>query len=169
HKEHPAAVAVQPEYGGHADADDVRHVVGELVVEAEPVGRDRDERELDEQTDAVEDEEQDGLTAQAAALPVPERPQLVAEEGEDGGDDGGDRHRGQRAESGPVAQPVSTEDGDEEREDADDAELGYLVYQHPESGVNIAEEIHSLSSFVGPSRRIDPTLPCPQVVARTGP
>jgi hypothetical protein len=32
------------------------------------------------------------------------------------------------------------------------------VYQHPESGVKIAEEIHSLWSLVGPSR-IDQTLP----------
>ena len=41
-------------------------------------------------------------------------------------------------------QRVGAADRDEEREDADYAELGYLVYQNPESGVNIAEEIHSL-------------------------
>ena len=44
----------------------------------------------------------------------------------------------------PGTQPVGAADRDEEREDADYAELGYLVYQNPESGVNIAEEIHSL-------------------------
>ena len=42
-KEYPAAVAVQPEHGGDADADDVRHVVGERVRQAEPVVHGRDE------------------------------------------------------------------------------------------------------------------------------
>jgi hypothetical protein len=44
-------------------------------------------------------------------------------------------------------QRVGTADGDEEGDDANHAELGYLVYQHPESSVEIAQEIHSLLSF----------------------
>jgi hypothetical protein len=82
-----------------------------------------------------------------AAVPVPERPELVAQEGEHGGHGGGDRDGGEGAETHPVVQRVGTADGDDEREDADHAELGYLVYQNPESRVEIAEEIHSLLSF----------------------
>jgi hypothetical protein len=54
-------------------------------------------------------------------------------------------------------QRVGPDDRDPEREPSDDAELSGLVYQHPESGVKLAE-IHSLWSFVGPFR-MDQTLP----------
>jgi hypothetical protein len=69
-------------------------------------------------------------------------PLKTKKEGEHGGHARGDRHRGERAELRPVMQRVGAADRDEEREDTHDAELGYLVYQHPESGVNIAEEVH---------------------------
>jgi hypothetical protein len=44
-------------------------------------------------------------------------------------------------------QYVGTAEGDEESDDADQAELGYLVYQHPESSIEIPQKIHSLLSF----------------------
>jgi hypothetical protein len=37
---------------------------------------------------------------------------------------------------------VEQDDGEDEREAADDAELGDLVDQHPETRIEIAEEIH---------------------------
>ena len=73
-----------------------------------------------------------------AAVPVPERPELVAQEGEHGGHHGGDRHRGEGTKPYTVTQPVGAADGDDESEDTHHAELGYLVYQNPESRVEIA-------------------------------
>ena len=61
-----------------------------------------------------------------------------------GAEGGGQRHRSERAEPGPVAQRVGAADRDEEGDDPDRAELRCLMYQHPESGVEIAEETHSL-------------------------
>src|SRR5581483_11100195 len=109
-----------------------------------PVRDGRHEAKLDEQADAVEHEEQHRLAAPVAAPAVPERPELVAKESEHGRHHGGYRHRGERAEPHPVVEHVGAHDRDEERADADGTELGYLVYQHPESGVETAEEVHAL-------------------------
>jgi hypothetical protein len=72
------------------------------------------------------------------AVAVPERPELVAQEGEYRGHHGGDRHRGEGTEPRAVVQHVGAAEGDDESEDPDQAELGYLVYQNPESRVEIA-------------------------------
>jgi hypothetical protein len=65
-------------------------------------------------------------------------------------------------------QHVGTAEGDEESNDADHAELGYLVYQHPESSVQIAQKIHPLLSLMLVHPVLDPTLPRTQVLLRTG-
>jgi hypothetical protein len=95
-----------------------------------------------EDPDAVEEKEQEGLAAPVAALAVPERPELVADEGEHRGEDVGQRGGGDLAEPGAGVEDVDQDDGDHEREAADDAELGDLVDQHPETRVKVSDESH---------------------------
>jgi hypothetical protein len=118
----------------------------------------RDDPVGDEDPDAVEGEEQQGLAAPVAALAVPERPELVADEGKYRGQDVGQRRRPNRAQPGPGVEDVDQDQGEHEREAADNAELGDLVDQYLEARIEVTNESHrGVVSLLGPSR-IDPTL-----------
>ena len=63
---------------------------------------------------------------------------------------------------------VDQDQGEHEREAADDAELGDFVDQHPEARVEVTNESHrGVVPLLGPSR-IDPTLSRPLVWYREG-
>jgi hypothetical protein len=128
----------------------------------------RDDPVGDEDPDAVEEEEQQGLAAPVAALAVPERPELVAEEREHSGQDVGERRRGYRTQPGAGVEDVDQDDSEHEREHAHDPELGDLMDQQPKSRVKVADKLHRRSvPLSGPSRNSQ-TLPPLQVLLGTG-
>ncbi len=159
-KEHPAAVAVQPEQRGQADADDIRDVEGEVVGAPEPMLHRGHDPVGDQDPDTVEEEEQEGLAPQMAALAVPESPELVAYEREHRGHGIGQRRREDRVHPRAGVERIKQDDGEHEREPAHDAELGDLVDQHLETRVMIADRLHR-GCVLSCRPRLNPTLSRP--------
>jgi hypothetical protein len=140
--EHPSFVRPEAEQRGHAGADDQGDIGGDDPLQAHHVRADPDERRGDHQADAVEDEEQHVLAAQAGAVPMPERPVAVREVGERRGDHGGDHVRGDGAHPGAAVQQIEDRESDDEGDRADTSELRELTPEMREPTAQTSDEAH---------------------------
>src|ERR1017187_6164521 len=139
---HPLAVRPEPEQRAKHDADVVRDEVRQLAGLAEAVGGESDDRPLDHQPDAVEREEHHGLARHGGALAVPEAPVPVGDVAGDRRHDDRDGGRGQRTQVEVEMQPAVDEVVDDDTDRADDAQLGALVDEQPESLVEPSHTAH---------------------------
>src|SRR6266699_7159451 len=138
----PLAVGPEPEHGAEPDADVVRHDVRELAGLAQAVVGNADHCPLDQQPDSVEREEHHGLTGDGGALAVPEAPVPVGHVAGHRGDDDRDGGRRQRPAVEAEMQPAVDEVVDDHADAADDAELGALMDQQPETLVEPSHTAH---------------------------
>src|SRR5258708_1669607 len=139
---HPLAVRPEAEDRAEHDADIVGREVGELAGLAKAVCRDADRSPLDQQPDSVEREEHDGLARDRGALPVPEAPVPVGDVTGDRRDDDRDGGAGQRYQMQAQMQPAVDEVVDHDAQCADDAELGALVDEQPETLIEPSHTAH---------------------------
>src|ERR1017187_1134529 len=143
---HPLPVRPEPEERADPDADIDRDDVLDLGRQAEGVVAEPEDGVLDQQANAVQDEEHDAFARRARALAVAEAPVPVPDEGDDRRHDRRDRDGGQRAEPERM-QRDEDEIGDADPDQADDQELGTLVEQVPGTLINASELLD------GPERR----------------
>src|SRR5262249_49595323 len=135
-------------------ANVVGHHVGELAGLIEAVVREADDGPLNQQPDSVQREEHDGLARNGRALAVPEAPVPVRHVAGDGGDDDGDGGRRQRTKVEREVHPAVDEVVDDDASAADDAELGALVDEQPETLVEPSQSAHRSSSIWSGHHRI---------------
>src|SRR5215472_1475452 len=138
----PLTVRPEPEQGAEHDAGEQRHVRGELAGLAEHVHSEPEASQLDGQANAVEEEEKETFTAHRCALAVAEGPVAVGDVGEHGGDERGDDVRLQPADGSGRLKEVGAAVGDDEADESDDAELGALMDELPETLIQSPGTIH---------------------------
>src|ERR1022692_198501 len=127
---HPLAVRPEPEERAEPDADIEGDHVLDLGRQAKGVVAEPEHGVLDQQADAVQDEEHHPFARRARTSPVAEAPVPVAEEGDDRRHGRRDRDGGQRAEPERM-QRDEDEVGNTDPDQAHDQELGTLVEQMP--------------------------------------
>src|SRR6185437_253565 len=132
----------EPEYRAEHDAGEQRHVRRVLAWQPEHVDSEPEAGELDGQAHTIEEEEKEALTAHARALAVAEGPVAAGDVGERGGDDRGDHVRCQPANMKGRLEQVGAAIGDDQANDSDDAELGALMDELPETLIQSPGTIH---------------------------
>src|SRR5215475_6424820 len=139
---HPLAVGPEAEDRADHDADIVSHEIGELAGLAQAVRSEAHHSPLDEQPDSVEREERDRLARNRGALPMPEAPVPVGDVTGDRGDDDGYGGPRQRSQVHREMQPAVDEVINDDAGAADDAELGALVDEQPETLIEPSHTAH---------------------------
>ena len=138
-EEDPFAVRVPAEDGAEAGADEAGRVVGELALEAEPVGSARDHQLGEDQADHVQRDEQQRLAVYRLVLPVPEGPEPAAEVGEDSRGGDGERLGLKRSHVIDAVQHRRAAQVDDGAEAADYAELDEFRTVLPDMVVQVGE------------------------------
>lgn len=152
---HPFPIRPEPEQGAQAGAHEERCRVPDSTFQAHQILHDPDAAVVDEQADAVEEEEQDTFSRRALALAVPECPVAIANECEDRRCDSRDRDRNVLAET---VQCDRASDGDHGADPADD--------QKPESFVE--HQAHPLVQPVDADHwLVAPSCCCREIGLRT--
>ncbi|GMA88344.1 hypothetical protein GCM10025868_35940 [Angustibacter aerolatus] len=152
-REHEGAIGPEPEQRAEHEADAVgAEVVGPGRAQVEHVVAERQAPEGDRHAGDVEADEQQELVAGGGAAAVPERPEPVAQPGDQRGQGRRDHLGGQRlvleraavAEAEP--QQVERAEVDHERDGADRAELHHLAHDQVEGA---AQPSHQRGGAVG--------------------
>src|SRR5215471_74845 len=139
---YPPAIRPEPEQRAEDDPDVIGHDVGELAGLAEAVVSDADRGPLDDQPDPVQREKHHCLARNGGALPVPEAPVPVRHIADDRGDDDRDGRGRQWTEVQGEVHPAVDEVEDHDADPADDAELGALVDEQPETLIEPSHTAH---------------------------
>ena len=138
----PLTVGPEPEHRAEHDADEQRHVRWVLAGLVQHVDGEPEAGKLDDQAYAVEKEEKDTLTAHGRALAVAKGPVTAGDVSEGGSDDRGDDVRLQPADGSGRLYEVGAAVGDDEADGSDDAELGALMDELPETLIQSPGTIH---------------------------